>query len=106
MHFDDEENFLGGELIEDPAVIVQHNYWRDAAWRLAVRRDDFATMADMTSSARDDGEVGAAGGPRQQPRRGLCGCQPGQNLRSSLTSCAVGASTLLGLVPLLSGELM
>ncbi|MEV7088853.1 DUF6879 family protein [Streptomyces sp. NPDC093085] len=42
MHFDDDENFLGGEIIEDPAVIVQHNYWRDAAWHLATRRDDFA----------------------------------------------------------------
>lgn len=42
MRFDDEENFLGGELIEDPAVIVQHNYWRDAAWHNAKRRDDFA----------------------------------------------------------------
>ncbi|MFC1419364.1 DUF6879 family protein [Streptacidiphilus cavernicola] len=43
MHFDDDENFLGGELIEDPAVVVQHNYWRDAAWHLATRRDDFAS---------------------------------------------------------------
>jgi len=41
MHFDDDENFLGGQIIEDPAVIVEHNYWRDAAWHLAVRRDDF-----------------------------------------------------------------
>jgi hypothetical protein len=46
MHFDGNENFLGGELIEDPAVIVQHNYWRDAAWHRAVRRDDFAIEAD------------------------------------------------------------
>lgn len=46
MHFDDDENFLGGELIEDPTEIVQHNYWRDAAWRRAVRRDDFATEAN------------------------------------------------------------
>jgi hypothetical protein len=46
MHFDDDENFLGGELIEDPAVIVQHNYWRDAAWHRAVRRDDFATESN------------------------------------------------------------
>jgi hypothetical protein len=30
------------EIIEDPAGIVQHNYWRDAAWHYAVRRDDFA----------------------------------------------------------------
>ena len=43
MHFDADENFLGGEVIEDPAVIVQHNYWRDAARHKAVRRDDFAT---------------------------------------------------------------
>ena len=39
-----EDRFLGGELIEDPAVIVQHNYWRDAAWHKAVRRDDFAAQ--------------------------------------------------------------
>ncbi|WP_344449807.1 DUF6879 family protein [Acrocarpospora macrocephala] len=42
LHFDGDENFLGGELIEEPAVIVAHNYWRDAAWHRAVRRDDFA----------------------------------------------------------------
>ncbi len=46
MRFDDDENFLGGELIEDPAVIVEHNYWRDAAWHRAMRRDDFATEAN------------------------------------------------------------
>ncbi|WP_171064591.1 DUF6879 family protein [Actinomadura soli] len=46
LHFDDEENFLGGEHIEDPAVIVQHNHWRDAAWHRAIRRDDFATEAN------------------------------------------------------------
>ncbi|MGH3158401.1 MAG: DUF6879 family protein [Streptosporangiaceae bacterium] len=42
MHFDDADRFLGGELIEDPAEIVQANYWRDGAWHQAVRRDDFA----------------------------------------------------------------
>lgn len=47
MHFDDDENFLGGEPIEDPAVIVQHSYWRDAAWHHAVRRDDFATQEHL-----------------------------------------------------------
>ena len=44
LHFDGEDRFLGGEVIEDPAVIVQHNYWRDAAWHKAVRRDDFAAQ--------------------------------------------------------------
>ncbi len=43
MHFDDADRFLGGEVVEDAAVIVQHNYWRDAAWHRAVERDDFAT---------------------------------------------------------------
>ena len=43
MHFDDNNAFLGGEVVEDAAEIVQHNYWRDAAWHHAVRRDDFAT---------------------------------------------------------------
>lgn len=43
MHFDEEENFLGGEVVDDAAVIVQHNYWRDAAWHIATRRDEFAT---------------------------------------------------------------
>ena len=43
MHFDDEDDwFLGAEIIEDSAVIVKHNYWRDAAWHKAVRRDSFA----------------------------------------------------------------
>lgn len=42
MHFGDDDRFLGAEIIDDPAVIVEHNYWRDVAWRYAVRRDDFA----------------------------------------------------------------
>jgi hypothetical protein len=43
MHFDADNAFLGGEVSEDPAEIVQHNHWRDAAWHYAVKRDDFAT---------------------------------------------------------------
>jgi hypothetical protein len=42
MLFAEDETFLGGELVEDPQVIVDHNYWRDAAWHRAIRRDDFA----------------------------------------------------------------
>lgn len=44
MRFAEDETFLGGEIIEDPATIVEHNYWRDAAWHKAVRRDDFAAQ--------------------------------------------------------------
>jgi hypothetical protein len=42
MLFDDDENFLGAEVVDDSTTIVDHNYWRDAAWHKAVRRDDFA----------------------------------------------------------------
>ncbi|RDG35933.1 DUF6879 family protein [Streptomyces corynorhini] len=42
MHFDDADRFLGGELIEDPTTVVQHSYWRDAAWHHAIGRDEFA----------------------------------------------------------------
>lgn len=43
MHFADDDRLLGFELVEDPSAIVQHNYWRDVAWHLAVKREDFAT---------------------------------------------------------------
>ena len=44
LHFDDDDHLLGVEVIEDPAEVVQHNYWRDAARHWAVRRDDFANQ--------------------------------------------------------------
>jgi hypothetical protein len=47
MHFDDNDAFLGGEIIEDPTEIVRYNYWRDAAWHHAVRRDDFASEQNL-----------------------------------------------------------
>jgi hypothetical protein len=43
MRFDETDRFIDGELVEDPAEIVQANYWRDAAWHKATRRDDFAS---------------------------------------------------------------
>ncbi|TCP57494.1 hypothetical protein EV191_1011451 [Tamaricihabitans halophyticus] len=43
MRFDDDDRFLGGEIVESNTEVVRHNYWRDAAWHHAVRRDDFAT---------------------------------------------------------------
>lgn len=47
MHFDTDGGFQGGELVEDATAIVLHNYWRDAAWHGAVRRDDFAAQHDV-----------------------------------------------------------
>jgi hypothetical protein len=48
MRFDEADRFVGGENIEDPAEIVQANYWRDAAWHKALRRDDFASEPSGT----------------------------------------------------------
>jgi len=44
MHFDGtDDRLLSIEIVEDdPAQIVQHTYWRDAAWHHARRREDFA----------------------------------------------------------------
>jgi hypothetical protein len=33
--------FQGGEVIEDPAEIVKHNYWRDVAQHHAIDRNGF-----------------------------------------------------------------
>jgi hypothetical protein len=47
MHFDERDAFLGGEIIDDTTEIVKANYWRDAAWHHAIRRDDFATQQQL-----------------------------------------------------------
>lgn len=44
MHFGDQDNLLGFELIEEPAAVVELNYWRDAAWHRAMTRDEFASQ--------------------------------------------------------------
>jgi hypothetical protein len=49
MHFDDDDAFLGGEVIDDTVQVVSHNYWRDAAWHHAVRRDGFAAEQHVGS---------------------------------------------------------
>jgi hypothetical protein len=46
LHFDEDDHLLGVEVIDDPAEVVLHNYWRDAARHWAVRRDDFAVEQD------------------------------------------------------------
>jgi hypothetical protein len=42
MHYDDATDALRrSEILDDPAVIVRHNYWRDAAWHHALPRDEY-----------------------------------------------------------------
>lgn len=52
MHFDDDDRFLGAEIVEEPSAIVRHNYWRDAAQHHATRRDDFATEQHLRGDQR------------------------------------------------------
>uniref|UniRef100_A0AAU2V9K1 DUF6879 domain-containing protein n=1 Tax=Streptomyces sp. NBC_00003 TaxID=2903608 RepID=A0AAU2V9K1_9ACTN len=42
LHFDDADEYVGAELVEDPVRIVRYCQVRDAAWHHAIRRDDFA----------------------------------------------------------------
>jgi len=41
VRFDESDDLLGFELIEDPATVVRHCYWREVAWRHATRRAEF-----------------------------------------------------------------
>lgn len=46
LHFDDTANtVLSYETVDDPATVVQHNYWRDAAWHYALPRDEYLRRA-------------------------------------------------------------
>ena len=52
MLFGDDDRFVGGEVIEAPAVIVEHNYWRDAAKHHAVTRDEFVARYEQRDIKR------------------------------------------------------
>jgi hypothetical protein len=42
LRFDDNTNdILSHEVIDDPAAVIQHNYWRDAAWHYAIQCDEY-----------------------------------------------------------------
>lgn len=46
MHYDKDGTFSAAEVIDDPAEIVQANYWRDAATAMAIPYRDFAGQYD------------------------------------------------------------
>ncbi|MFI1726896.1 DUF6879 family protein [Streptomyces sp. NPDC020489] len=49
LHFDDADDYLGAELVDEAARIVEFCQIRDAAWHHAVRRDEFAgRVASLT----------------------------------------------------------
>lgn len=36
LHYDETDDLVGAELIDNPATVVQYNYWRDMALHLAT----------------------------------------------------------------------
>ncbi|SDP98479.1 hypothetical protein SAMN05421507_1408 [Lentzea jiangxiensis] len=52
MRFSEADEFLGGEFIDDPAEIVQHTYWRDAAQHHATERDEFLSKHEQRDDRR------------------------------------------------------
>jgi Family of unknown function (DUF6879) len=41
LRFGEDDVLLGAEVPTDPAVIVQHCYWRDVAWHYAIPLMDY-----------------------------------------------------------------
>jgi Family of unknown function (DUF6879) len=44
VRFTDTDELLGAEPVEDAASVVQHGYWRDAAWHRAIPHEEFVKM--------------------------------------------------------------
>ncbi|SRR6266498_662670 len=41
VRFTDTDELLGAEPVDDQATIIQHGFWRDAAWRHAIPHREF-----------------------------------------------------------------
>jgi hypothetical protein len=52
MHFGEDDRFVSAEIVEDPATIVQHNYWRDVARHRAISRDEFSSKYEQRDYER------------------------------------------------------
>jgi hypothetical protein len=52
MNFDEDDRFTGAEVIEDPAVIVEHNRRRDAARHHAMTPDEFVAEYEQRDVQR------------------------------------------------------
>lgn len=47
MNFDEDDRPTRHEIVDDPAEIVRHNYWRDVAWHHAARVEDFEAAIEQ-----------------------------------------------------------
>lgn len=51
LHFDDDDQLLGAEIITDPAVVVELSAARDDAWHRSILRDQFESDLIQESPA-------------------------------------------------------
>jgi hypothetical protein len=49
VRFTDTDELLGAEPITDPATVVQHGYWQDAAWHHAVLYREFVEVTGFAA---------------------------------------------------------
>jgi hypothetical protein len=47
VRFTEDDELLGAEPIEDAATIVEHGFWRDAAWHRAIPYREFVKAAGV-----------------------------------------------------------
>jgi hypothetical protein len=51
MRYDSDGRFLHAEQVSDPAVVVDHNYWRDSALTRAMPYTEYLNRALITQAA-------------------------------------------------------
>lgn len=65
MHYEENGTYIGAEPVEEPARVVQANYWRDVAVSISVPYQDYRTRLDASGfhlgSLSDDGRATVAG---------------------------------------------
>ncbi len=47
MNFDEDDRFVEAEVVDEPSVIVEHNYWRDAVRHHAMTPDEFVAKYEQ-----------------------------------------------------------
>jgi hypothetical protein len=45
LRFDESDDLLGAEFVDDPATVVQHCFWRDAAWHYATPHSTYVQLS-------------------------------------------------------------
>lgn len=52
MRFGDDDRFIGADVTEDPAVVTEHNHWRDVARHHAMTPNEFVAKYEQRDVQR------------------------------------------------------